>query len=98
MAPIKKSTNEENNLDVIEFECGDPSEFFNWICVACKEKAIDPISMEFQYLGDNKVYEDIDGSIWFRCEKCTSSIHKKCLPFNVDIELFKKSGHVLKCC
>ena len=39
MAPIKKSTNEENNCDVIEFDYGDPSVSFNWICVACKQKS-----------------------------------------------------------
>ena len=96
--PIKKNTNEENNYDVVDFDYGDPSEWFNWICVACNEKARDPISLELQYLSDNNLYQDSDGLIWFRCEKCTTSIHKKCLGFSVNVELFKKFGQVVKCC
>ena len=33
--PIKKNTNEQNNYDVVDFDYGDPSVWFNWICVAC---------------------------------------------------------------
>ena len=98
MAPNKKTTNKENNLDVVEFDYGDPAEWFNWICVACKGKALDPISMELQYLGDNVVYQDSDGSYWFRCEKCTTSIHHKCLLGPVDVELFKRFGETIMCC
>ena len=96
--PIKKNTNEENNYDVVDFDYGDPSVWFNWICVACKLAAKDSITLELQYLSDNKVYQDSDGLIWFRCEKCTTSIHKKCLGFNVNVELFKKYGQVINCC
>ena len=53
MAPIKKTVNEENNNDVVKFNYGDPSVWFNWICVVCKQKALDGISLEMQYLSDN---------------------------------------------
>ena len=53
MAPIKKTINEENNNDVVKFNYGYPSVWFNWICVVCKQKALDGISLEMQYLSDN---------------------------------------------
>ena len=79
MAPNKKTTNKENNLDAVEFYHGDVAEWFNWICIGCKGKAIEPISKELQYIGDNVVYQDIDSSYWFHCEKCNTSFHHKCL-------------------
>ena len=51
-----------------------------------------------QYLGDDVVYVDSDGSYWFRCENCKALIHAKCLDIPVDVELFKKYGQVVKCC
>lgn len=98
MAPIKKKTNEENNIDVIEFDYGDPAVYFNWICIACKQKASDALSLEMQFLGDDLVYQDSDGSYWFRCENCKTSIHEKCLDILVHVELLKKYGQIIKCC
>ena len=98
MAPIKKKTNDENNIDAVEFDYGDPAEWFNWICIVCKHKALDGLSLEMQFLGDNVIYQDSDGSVWFRCEKCATSIHQNCLGFNADQELLKKFGLVVKCC
>ena len=98
MAPIKKKTNEENNNDVVEFDYGDPAEYFNWTCIVCKDKALDGISLEMQYLGDNVIYKDSNGLVWFCCEKCTTSIHQKYLGFKADPELVKKFGLVIKCC
>ena len=94
----KANTNDENNCDVIEFDFGNPAVYFNWICVSCKGKACDGTSLEMQFLGDNSVYLDSDGSYWFCCENCTTSIHAKCLGFVVNVEFFQKYGQIVKCC
>ena len=72
MAPIKKRNNEENNYDVVKYVCGDPAEHFNWICLKCKVKAHDGLSLEMQFLSDNVVYQDSDRLYWFHCENCTA--------------------------
>ena len=46
MAPVKKSTNDENNFDAVEYDYGDLAEHFNWICLKCKGKASDALSLE----------------------------------------------------
>ena len=62
MAPIKKRNNDANNCDVVEYVCGDPAEHFNFICFKCKGKAHDGLLLEMQFLGDNVIYQDSDGS------------------------------------
>ena len=98
MVPVKKTTNVENNYDVVEYDYGDLAEHFNWICLACKGKACDALSLEMQFLGDNVVYLDSDGSYWFRCENCKASVHANCLGIPVNVELFKQYGQIVKCC
>ena len=93
-----KRLNEENNNDVVKFNYGDPSVWFNWICVVCKQKALDGISLEMQYLSDNFFYTDSNGTVWFRCEKCTTSIHQHCLQFYADPQLLQKFGLIVNCC
>lgn len=98
MAPIKKTVNEENNYDVVKFNYGDPLVWFNWICVVCKQKALDGISLEMQYLSDNFFYTNSNGTVWFCCEKCTMSIHQHCLQFYADPQLLQKFGLIVNCC
>ena len=98
MAPIKKTVNEENNNDVVKFNYGDPSVWFNWIHVVCKQKALDGLSLEMQYLSDNFFYTDSNGTVWFHCEKCTMSIHQHCLQFYADPQLLQKFGLIVNCC
>ena len=97
MAPIKKKVNVENNCDVVEFDYGNPFVWFNWICIVCKQNALDEISMEMPYLANNVFYTDSDGSVWFHCEKCTISIYQHCLQFYADPNLLKKFGLIVNC-
>ena len=98
MAPIKKTVIEENNKNIVEFNYGDLSVWFNWICVVCKQKALDGISLEMQYLSDNFFYTDSNVTVWFHCEKCTMSIHQHCLQCYADPQLLQKFGLIVNCC
>ena len=84
--------NEENNYDVVEFDYGDPSVWFNWTCIVCKQNGLDGITLQMQYLSDNVAYTDSDSSVWLRCEKCTTSIHQSCFQFYADLHLLEKMG------
>ena len=74
MASIKKTTDEENNNDVVEFDYSNPAEHFNFLRVPCKDKPCDGLSIEMQFLGDKLVYQASDSSYWFHCKNCKASM------------------------
>lgn len=71
----------------VESETEEHRDIFGWLCVVCKEWALNGDVIETVHVESNEtIVNDSDGTPWFKCYKCGKTFHVRCFHDSLEWE------------